>query len=74
MKVVVVGAGFAGLAAAIRLQERRHEVLLLERRGILGGRATSYVDAPSGDEVDNGTHLMLGAYRETCAAAEPATC
>ena len=65
MKVVVVGAGFAGLAAAIRLQERRHEVLLLERRGILGGRATSYVDAPSGEEVDNGTHLMLGAYRET---------
>lgn len=65
MKVVVVGAGFAGLAAAIALQERRHRVELLERRGILGGRATSYVDAASGDEVDNGTHLMLGAYRET---------
>lgn len=65
MKVVVVGAGFAGLAAAIRLQESRHDVLLLERRGILGGRATSYVDAASGEEVDNGTHLMLGAYRDT---------
>jgi squalene-associated FAD-dependent desaturase len=64
MKVVVVGAGFAGLAAAIRLQEQRHDVLLLERRGILGGRATSYVDAASGEDVDNGTHLMLGAYRE----------
>ncbi len=65
MRVVVVGAGFAGLAAAIRLQEARHDVCLLERRGILGGRATSYVDAASGEEVDNGTHLMLGAYRET---------
>ena len=65
MKVVVVGAGFAGLAAAIRLQERRYQVELLERRGILGGRATSYVDAASGEDVDNGTHLMLGAYRET---------
>jgi squalene-associated FAD-dependent desaturase len=65
MKVVVVGAGFAGLAAAIALQERRHQVELLERRGILGGRATSYVDAASGEDVDNGTHLMLGAYRET---------
>ncbi|MET0551876.1 MAG: hydroxysqualene dehydroxylase HpnE [Vicinamibacteria bacterium] len=65
MKVVVVGAGFAGLTAAIALQERRHQVLLLERRGILGGRATSYVDAPSGEDVDNGTHLMLGAYRAT---------
>ena len=44
MKVVVVGAGFAGLAAAIRLQEQRHEVLLLERpprmpRDVLRGRA-----------------------------------
>jgi squalene-associated FAD-dependent desaturase len=65
MRVVVVGAGFAGLAAAIRLQERRYPVLLLERRGILGGRATSYVDAPSGEDVDNGTHLMLAAYRQT---------
>jgi hydroxysqualene dehydroxylase len=65
MKVVVVGGGFAGLAAAIALQERRHQVVLLERRGILGGRATSYVDAASGEDVDNGTHLMLGAYRAT---------
>jgi squalene-associated FAD-dependent desaturase len=65
LKVVVVGGGFAGLAAAIQLQERRHDVLLLERRGVLGGRATSYVDAVTGDDVDNGTHLMIGAYTET---------
>jgi squalene-associated FAD-dependent desaturase len=65
LKVVVVGGGFAGLAAAIRLQERRHEVLLLERRGVLGGRATSFRDAVTGDDVDNGTHLMVGAYKET---------
>jgi squalene-associated FAD-dependent desaturase len=65
MRVTVVGGGFAGLSAAIALQERRHQVVLLERRGILGGRATSYVDAASGEDVDNGTHLMLGAYRAT---------
>jgi hydroxysqualene dehydroxylase len=65
MKVVVIGAGFAGLAAAIALQERRHEVLLLERRGVLGGRATSFRDTQSGEDVDNGTHLMIGAYRST---------
>jgi squalene-associated FAD-dependent desaturase len=65
MRVVVLGGGFAGLSAAIALQERRHEVTLLERRGVLGGRATSYRDALSGEEVDNGTHLMIGAYRET---------
>jgi squalene-associated FAD-dependent desaturase len=63
--VVVVGAGFAGLAAAVALQERRHDVLLLERRGVLGGRATSYRDAVSGEDVDNGTHVMVGAYRAT---------
>ena len=65
MKVVVIGGGFAGLAAAITLQERRHDVLLLERRGVLGGRATSYRDAVSGEDVDNGTHVMIGAYRAT---------
>jgi squalene-associated FAD-dependent desaturase len=67
MKVIVVGAGFAGLAAAIRLQERRHEVVLLERRGVLGGRATSARDAVTGDAVDNGTHLMIGGYASTLA-------
>jgi squalene-associated FAD-dependent desaturase len=65
VKVVVVGGGFAGLAAAIALQERRHDVTLLERRGVLGGRATSFPDALSGEDVDNGTHLMIGAYRDT---------
>ena len=65
MKVVVVGGGFAGLAAAIALQERRHDVVLLERRGVLGGRASSSRDAVTGEDVDNGTHLMLGAYAAT---------
>jgi squalene-associated FAD-dependent desaturase len=63
--VAVVGGGFAGLAAAIALQERRHEVILLERRGVLGGRATSFPDAVTGEDVDNGTHLMIAGYSET---------
>jgi hydroxysqualene dehydroxylase len=65
VRVTVLGAGFAGLAAAIALQEKRHQVTLLERRGVLGGRATSYRDSPSGEDVDNGSHLMVGAYKDT---------
>jgi squalene-associated FAD-dependent desaturase len=65
MRVAVIGAGFAGMAAAIRLQESRHSVTLLERRGILGGRATSYRDTVTGDEIDNGTHLLVGACSDT---------
>jgi len=65
VKVAVVGGGFAGFAAAVALQERRHEVVLLERRGVLGGRATSSPDAVGGEDVDNGTHLMVGAYAAT---------
>lgn len=65
MKIVIVGGGFAGLAAAIALQERRHQVVLLERRGLFGGRATSFQDAVTGEDVDNGTHLMIGAYSAT---------
>ena len=72
MRIVVVGGGFAGLAAATRLQDRRHEVVLLERRGVLGGRASSSRDAVTGEDVDNGTHLMIGAYTSTLELARRA--
>jgi len=68
----VVGGGFAGLAAAVALQERRHEVLLLERRGVLGGRAASARDALSGEPVGSGTHVLFGAYREAIDLARRA--
>jgi hydroxysqualene dehydroxylase len=63
---VVVGAGFAGLAAAVELADRGHRVRVLERRRVAGGRAYSY-RSPSGHEVDNGQHLMIGAYERTFA-------
>ncbi len=65
MKVVVAGGGFAGLAAATRLADEGHQVTLLERRPILGGRAYSITDETTGDRIDNGQHLFMGCYRAT---------
>jgi squalene-associated FAD-dependent desaturase len=63
--VVVVGAGFAGLSAAVRLTRRGSRVLVLEARSRLGGRATAFADAVTGELVDNGQHVLLGCYDET---------
>jgi uncharacterized protein with NAD-binding domain and iron-sulfur cluster len=63
--VVVVGAGFAGLAAATALAEAGRRVLVLEARGELGGRATAFIDRETGELVDNGQHVLFGCYRET---------
>jgi squalene synthase HpnD len=66
-KVVVLGAGYAGLAAAAGLVLRGHDVTLLESRALLGGRAHSFVDAKSGLVLDNGQHILMGCYHETLA-------
>jgi squalene-associated FAD-dependent desaturase len=60
---LVVGAGLAGLAAALDLAKARHPVVLAERRAFPGGRAYSFAD-PSGETVDNGQHVFL----ECCTA------
>jgi hydroxysqualene dehydroxylase len=63
--VIVIGGGFAGLAAATGLADEGARVLLLEARPYLGGRARSFVDPETGSVVDNGQHLFMGCYRET---------
>jgi len=65
--VVVIGAGFAGLSAAVRLAGSGARVLVLEARSRLGGRATAFDDRESGELVDNGQHVLLGCYVETLA-------
>ncbi len=64
-EIVVVGGGFAGLAAATTLAERGVRVTLLEARPALGGRAAAYRDPGTGEWVDNGQHVLLGCYDET---------
>ena len=59
--VVVVGAGWAGLSAAVHLVARGRAVTLIEAARQPGGRArTTMFD---GDVFDNGQHIALGAYR-----------
>jgi squalene-associated FAD-dependent desaturase len=64
-QVIVVGAGFAGLSAAVRLAAAGVRVLVLEARGRLGGRATAFEDRETGHRVDNGQHVLAGCYHET---------
>ena len=64
---IVVGAGFAGLSAAVRLVEAGARVLVVEDHRRLGGRATAFADPQTGEIVDNGQHALFGCYRETFA-------
>ena len=57
--VHVVGAGLAGLAAAVRLASRGTRVLVHEAAGQAGGRCRSYHDPVLDMVIDNGNHLLL---------------
>jgi len=71
-KVCVVGAGWAGLAAAVGATAAGHQVTLLEASRTFGGRARTLAHGVSHAlsdgslaRLDNGQHILIGAYRET---------
>jgi squalene-associated FAD-dependent desaturase len=66
-RAYVIGAGLAGLSAAVRLAERGRAVVLIEGAGQAGGRCRSYVDATLGMTIDNGNHLVLSGNHATHA-------
>jgi squalene-associated FAD-dependent desaturase len=66
MKLAVVGAGWAGLAAAVALKVTGASVTVFEAAPLAGGRARRVDDLNMG-AIDNGQHLLLGAYAETLA-------
>src|ERR1700692_1673565 len=59
-RVVIIGGGLAGLAAALALAPRGWEVTLLESRARLGGRAGSFQDPVTGQLVDTCQHVSMG--------------
>ncbi|HUJ00447.1 MAG TPA: hydroxysqualene dehydroxylase HpnE [Usitatibacter sp.] len=62
-RVAVVGAGYAGLSAAVRLARAGCAVSVFEANRVPGGRARRVVYR--GASLDNGQHILLGAYHET---------
>ncbi len=60
--VAVIGGGVAGMSAACALAAGGFQVKLIERRGYLGGRASSYLHPGVNEVIDNCEHALIGAY------------
>ena len=68
VRVAIVGAGWAGLAAAVTVTAAGHHATVFEAAHAVGGRARAINDTlPDGTPVtlDNGQHILIGAYTET---------
>lgn len=61
-RVAIVGAGYAGMAAAVTLAGQGVAVTVFEAGPVPGGRARRV--SSRGEDYDNGQHLLVGAYRE----------
>src|SRR5262245_47213671 len=58
-RVHIIGAGMAGLAAAVRLRHLGSQLTVYEAAPRAGGRCRSYMDPQLGVVIDNGNHLLL---------------
>ena len=68
MRVAIIGAGWAGMAAAVRVTESGHHATVFEASRSMGGRARGTSETlPDGSQaiLDNGQHILIGAYTET---------
>jgi len=64
-KYVIIGGGLAGISSAVFLTKNNHKVHLIEASPKLGGRAYSFIDKTTNDIIDNGQHILVGAYKTT---------
>ena len=64
-KIAIVGAGWAGMAAALAVAQAGHEAIVLEAAHAIGGRARALFGPKNTDTpLDNGQHILIGAYSE----------
>ncbi|MEO1210683.1 MAG: 9,9'-di-cis-zeta-carotene desaturase [Cyanobacteria bacterium J06638_20] len=61
MRVAIVGAGLAGLAAAVELSDAGHDVEIFEARSFVGGKVGSWVDN-DGNHIEMGLHVFFNNY------------
>ncbi|AFZ14858.1 zeta-carotene desaturase [Crinalium epipsammum PCC 9333] len=61
MRVAIVGAGLAGMAAAVDLVDAGYSVEIFESRPFVGGKVGSWIDA-DGNHVEMGLHVFFGCY------------
>jgi 15-cis-phytoene desaturase len=61
MRIIIAGAGPAGMVIARTMVERGHEVVVLEKRDVPGGKVSAWQDA-DGDWIESGLHVFFGAY------------
>ena len=66
-QLTIVGAGWAGLAAAVAATQAGWHVQLFEAANTVGGRARSLSQKFAGQPLDNGQHILVGAYLDTLA-------
>ncbi|QDQ43223.1 hydroxysqualene dehydroxylase HpnE [Methylacidiphilum kamchatkense] len=69
-KIVILGGGFSGVSAALELISLGHEVILLESKSKLGGRAGSFLEPQTKQIIDTGQHIMMGCYHHTLEFVE----
>ncbi|HEY9645579.1 MAG TPA: 9,9'-di-cis-zeta-carotene desaturase [Chroococcidiopsis sp.] len=69
MRVAIIGAGLAGLAAAVELADAGQEVELFEARSFVGGKVGSWVDA-DGNHIEMGLHVFFNNYANLFALME----
>ena len=68
MRIAIIGAGWAGMAAAVAAVQAGHHVTVFEAARTVGGRARAmHATAPDGSvlSLDNGQHILIGAYTES---------